>query len=733
MAQQEQNTISMSNRLVLLAVALVPVVFATAFSSFEDVKWGVMLALSGLGAIAFAIDIIRGKAVTVQAGRVATIAYVFSAFVLFAATYAPVPMLGLAGALTWVSGSILFLLALSSSGRGLRFADLAMSVAVAVLGVGVFGLLDVAGVGITTVVWDPLGAPGAFDSIEFLAPFYAGALPLLIAAAIRVSGRRKAVFVVALILGAIHFGLTVSSTLAFITVSAVLAVSVVVVILQKPARAVLLYPVFGVFFAVSILVGLFVMFGQPEQTFSDANRLPLATFEPVRMEQLVDGKPRVTNFAIGRTEEIRDVAAWNYTTGVALDLFRDQPIGGQGAGSWWTMQTQFPRVDDPFVTRMFEQYPAFKSAHNSLAQLLAEYGLIGMLLFIGWMSSVVVITLGSLASREEPENWVIEHWGLAASVTALFACSVRAPGLDMAGSAVIFFPVLALLVREGAVLNNFRGLSAPTMFGGEHKSLSGKFFGGLVPIIVGFLLIGFAGVVTVSNYHRGLADHLMLRTKFVEAGVEYAAAHEAFPYRGDVVYDQALTIRRGGKIQDAKDLIATAERLRPNDARILAMVAILASTNQQDSEVVLSASRAIALFPNYLEAHKQLALGYDMGGRVTEAAKAVKGAIDLNPPERFKSTLYAEMARYYEDALGQPKLASEAYKNAAKLTKDQVNRNQYETNAKELDKQIERDRLMREGKPVPKELYPAQQGHDHGLPDNLQPNVPPPGNHGHAH
>jgi len=728
MAQQEQNKISIANRLVLLAVAVVPVVFATAFSSFEDVKWAAMLAISGLGAIALAVDVLRSKAVTIHAGRVATIVYVFCAFVLFAATYAPVPMLGLSGALTWVAGGVLFLLALSSSGRGIKFADLALAVAVAVLGVGIVGLLDFAGVGLTTVVWDPIGAPGAFDSIEFLAPFYAGALPLLMSAAIRISGPRKAVLVIALILGAVHFGLTVSPTLAFIALGAVLAVTIVVVILQKPARAVLLYPVFGVLFAVSVLVALMAMFGQPEDTFSDANRLPLATFEIVRTEQLVGGKPRATNFAIGRTEEIRDVAAWNYTTGVAFDLFRDAPIGGQGAGSWWTMQTEFPRAEDPFVARMFEQYPAFKLAHNSIAQLLAEYGLIGIVLFLGWMSSVFVITLASLATREESENWIIEHWGLAASVTAVLACSVRTPGLDLAGSAVLFFPVLALLVREGAVLNNFKGLSAPTMIGGEQKSLSGKFFAGLVPVALGLVLLGFSGVVTVSNYHRGLADHLMLRTKFTDAGVEYAAAHDAFPYRGDVVYDHALTFRRAGSIRDAKELILTAERLRPNDARIQGMMAILASNTQQDSEVILAAKRAIALFPNYLDAHKQLALGYDMGGRVTEASTAVKAAIDLNPPERFKSTLYAEMARYYETALGQPRLASEAYKNAAKLTKDPVNRNQWEVNAKELDKQIERDRLIREGKPVPKELMPALEGqHDHGLPDNLQPNVPPPG------
>ncbi|MEZ4461337.1 MAG: tetratricopeptide repeat protein [bacterium] len=731
MTGEKLDSLSVANKIVLLSVAIVPPMFATAFSSFDEVKWGVMMVLAGLGALALALDVARGRPVTFHGGRVVTIAYCFVAFALFAATYAPVPMLGVKDALTWAAGSFLFILGLSSSGRGIRFDELAIAASVAVTAVAATGLLEFAGVGLSTVVWNPIGPTGAFDSMELLGPFYAVTLPLLAAAVIRVSGPGKGLLGVGLLAGAVHFGLTVLPSHGIAILAATGFVTLMIVLLQKPARAVLLYPVFGVAFATSVLVFVLAMFAQSDEGFSDANRLPMAAIVQPRAEQLADGQPRVTTFAIGRVEEVTDETAWNYVTGIAFDLFRDAPIGGQGAGSWWVMQTRFPRAEDPYVARMFEQYPAFQSAHNSLAQMLAEYGAIGVLLFLAWMSAVAGMTVTAFARREESENWVIEHWGLTAAAFSFFVCSVQAPGLNFAGSSVVFFPVLALLVRESAVLNNFKGLSAPMIIGAPRKPTALVFFAG-VPAVLGVAMIAIASVATVSNYHRGLADHLMLRTKFKEAAAQYELAHEAFPYRGEILYNEALTYRRIGKLGEAKEIIAQAAVLRPNDARVLFLSALTASGKQQTTDAIRDAKHALALFPNYIDAHKQLAIAYDMAGQVTDASNVLKATIDMAPPERFRAPLYSEMARYYEQALGQPKLASEAYTNAAKFTKDRVNREQYEFKAKELAKQVERDRLIREGKPVPESLMPAKpQEHNHGLPKNLQPNVED--EHGHEH
>ncbi|QED26225.1 hypothetical protein FRD01_02920 [Microvenator marinus] len=65
--------------------------------------------------------------------------------------------------------------------------------------------------------------------------------------------------------------------------------------------------------------------------------------------------------------------------------------------------------------------------------------------------------------------------------------------------------------------------------------------------------------------------------------------------------------------------------------------------------------------------------------------------------------------------MGKPKLAIEHYQAAAKLTVDKIDREMLEFQVKELDKQVKRDRLQREGKPIPKDLMPAQPpSHDHG-------------------
>lgn len=730
---QEQAPLALYSKVVLLAVATVPWVFATAFSMFEDLKWALMLVLSGLAVIAFGVDVLRGRHIDLPGGRVAAMAYTFAAYTVFTLSYAVDRVSALTSVGFWTAAAALFVASSAATARGIRFVEFGRAVAFASLGVALCGILDWVGVGVFTVVWDPIGPTGAMDSSEAAAAFYAIALPLLAANVIRDGVPWKALSIVGLVAGAAHFGAVMVPPHGYLVAGALLAVTLLVVVFQGPSRAVLLYPVVGVGGLAAMIAAGVALFAPSADTYSDANRLPLATFEPLRnSEQIAEGLPRVANFAIGRVEEVRDVSAWEYANKIGLDLWHDSPIGGHGAGGWWVMQTRFPRAEDAFVAKKFEHYPAFQSAHNGLVQALAEFGGVGILILLAWLCSVAGITVAALARREEPENWVMEHWALAAGGFSFFTVAMVTPGLTFAGSAVVFFVALGLLVREGAVLNNFKGLSTASTFGQESGVVT-KLFVGVVPAAAGVCLVVVASSATVSNYHRGLADHLMLRTHFKAAGEHYKAAWDAFPGRGEVLYNQALTMRRTGKVADAADLIARAQTLRPYDARIEYFAASLAAYKQQPSDVITLSKHATSLFPNYIEAHKQLALGFDMAGRVTEAASTLEHILKLDPPDRYKPLVYSELAKYYEDALQQPKKAAEAYRNAAKFTKDNINRDQWEFNAKELDKQIERDRLIREGKQIPKELLPKEaQPHDHGLPANLQPNAPDP-HHGHDH
>lgn len=733
---------SLSTWLVLAAVALVPAAFATAFSAFEVVKSAALFVLIGAALVAFGVAAIRRKPFAVMGSKIALTAYCFGLFALLAASWAPQPMLGALDGLMWVAAAAMFVLVVAQTGTAMRFVDFASALGVSGIFVGLSSILDAVGVKLFTPVWNPEGATGVFDGAEFLAPYAVVAMPILAAGVIRATGIRKVIAGLGLVAVAAAFGLTANLTFAGVAAGAVVVATLVVLVFQGFGRVALLMPALGVLVLAGAVaaVGYFV---RPTEVYSDTNRLPMLTLEHRdTMDRIIDQDVRMPLFQIGRTEEVLSPPAYPYLFGLGLDMFRDKPIVGQGAGAWWQIQTKYSRPDDTYVKRMFDTYPAFQRAHNSYAELLAEYGLVGLLLFFGWLSSVFAVTLTGLARKEERERWLIEHWGLISGLLAGGVMAVISPAFDFAGSAVVFFPALGLLVRESAMLNDFKGISAPWRHS-QDAGLSARFFLGAVPLVLGLGMFAILVPNVRSEYHRGLADHLMLRTRFDQAAEQYAKAFEAFPYRGELLYNQGVALRRTGKLDDAMAKMKKASELRPFDARMHVNLAQYAAYQNKGTEALTHARRSVELFRNYLDGRKAIAMAFDLDGRVEEASIEIKKTLDLEPPPKHRATLHNELARYYENNLNQPKLAIEHYQAAAKLMVDKVEREFAEFKAKELDKQVQRDRLMREGKPIPKELMPTQapdhghgpddgHGHGGGLPvPKLPPGFEvPPDDHG---
>jgi len=700
--------------LVLAAVALVPAAFATAFSSYEVVKSATLMGLMGVALILFGIDVFRGKAFAAVGAKIALVAYSLAAFAMLAATWSLVPMLGLVDGFIWVACAALFLFVVAPVGRAMRFADFAMAAAFGAILVGLATILDAAGLTLFTPVWNPDGATGVFDSKDFLTPYAVILMPVLSAALIRLNGIRKIVSGVGLGFISIALGLSTSAFFVLVAASAIVVSTLVILALQGFGRISLLLPALGVLIVASSLSGV-GHFLKPDTFSSDANRLPILVLEPKdSMDQIVDTTIRMPLFQIGRVEEINNSQAYPYLFALGLDMFREKPIIGQGAGGWWQVQTKYSRPDDVLVKRMFDQYPAFQRAHNSYIEKLSEYGIIGFLLLLLWLLSVMIVTVTAAAKKEEREQWLLEHWGLIAGTSAGAAMAAFTPVFDFAGSAVVFFPALGLLLRESSMLNGFRGLSEPWRFGSE-SGWTPKFFFGLVPIAVGLGMLALMVPNLRGEYYRGLADHLMLRTHFTRAAEMYAKAHEVFPYRGEVLFNQGLALRRVGDLETAMGFIEKSVELRPFDSRAHVHLAQYYAQRNRPTETLTHARRSVELFTNNLEGRKAIAMAFDLEGRVEEAAIEIQKALALEPPTRQRAVLHHELGRYYEKDLGKPKLAIEHYTAAAKLTRDRIDREFLEFTVGEIEKQIQRDRLQREGKPIPRELMPTQPPkHDHG-------------------
>ncbi len=723
---QTEPRLGLSSIFVLLALAAVPGVLATGFTEFETVKSVTLMALAGLALITWGGGVLRGKTISMTGGRLVALLSAFAVFCLLALGWAVSVQGGLAPALHWVAVASLFVVVTSPVGRPLEFSDVALATAVGTAFAASLGLLDLMGLGgFMTEVWDPPGAAGSFDAREYGVGYYAVALPLLAGASVSaLSGARRAFVLVATVLGAAHFGLVAEMDFLSIWAGAVGAATLLVLLLQGFGRVPLLY---RPLLAVAVVTGLafaIAALKPPVETTSDATSLPWVN---------VGGKPsnptsteiRDPRFSIRRDEEASNWEARSYVLGVAFDLLRAQPVIGHGPGGWWANQTQFFRQNEPFVQGIFDRWPAFRNPHNSLALVMSEYGAVGLLLLLAWFSALIGMVASSLSRTEEPEGWLLEHWALTAAVFGGFALAVVTPSLARPPAAVTFFVLAGLLVRESAVLNEFKGLAAVwTINRDGKKRFDTTVFCGALPTLLGVGMVVFAGWFGAAEFFRSWGDLALLRTQHQRADEVYVRADGILDGDGDVLLNRAIANKRLGRLEEAIDVVERAGELRPYDVRVMNMLAAIYLQKREFGDAAKAARKAVALFPNYVEGRRNLAAALDLQGRVSDAAKELLAILELDPPDDLRGQIHREVGGYYEGPLDNPTKALEHYKKAAPLLTDRFLVEELLPKIKELEKEVERRRLMREGKPIPPSLMPGESpnmpaghgphdGHDH--------------------
>lgn len=708
--------LSVPTWIVLALLALVPLVFATGFSNFERARELVMGTGVAGALVAWGAMLLGRRPLSLVAGRVHVLLLALAVYALAAIGWSTVPLLGVLGALHVVSLAAVVLLIAAPAGRPLRFVDFAVAVALGAGGSGLFGLLDLAGLRVFTPIWDPPGAAGAFDAVTFATAYYVVALPIVIGAAVRFGGRLRILFGASFLLAGLHFGIVAGWSFAAIFGVVCLFTALVIAAFQRGPALLPLYPPFALVALLALMVlGGQLLFETPAEP-TDATNLPrLQSVSGLTPEVMRDAQVRQSNFAIDRVEEVRTDEARNYLLGVGLELFGEQPIIGHGIESWWPMQTRQIRADDPYVSGMFEYYPAFRSPHSGPIKIGVELGLVGLLLFGLWVVGVVWITVSALTSRSERVSWLVEHWALMTSFAAGLVFMFLTPLWELKAASLVWVAAAAMLTRVSAAINDFRDWSSVWAL---HRTE------GADPGFKRFILVGAAALVCglfvlvptvlngVSSYYRGFADHLMLRTHFEDAAETYRTAHRWYPARGENPYNAALAEYRVAQLADESPDIAEALRLRPHDARVHYLASVERIRANDFVAATRHARQAVQLNPNDMDARRGLAVSLQRLNRHEEAATATLEALRRNPPAAIRANLHQRLGELYEGALERPALAIDHYQQARDLLPAGMVRTQLGERIEELDKRIQRERLIREGKPVPPELMP-QDVHDH--------------------
>ena len=155
------------------------------------------------------------------------------------------------------------------------------------------------------------------------------------------------------------------------------------------------------------------------------------------------------------------------------------------------------------------------------------------------------------------------------------------------------------------------------------------------------------------------------------------------------------------------------------------------SNRKEYKKVVEAEQAALARFPTYLEAYNNLIIAYDMQLQFDRVTETIDTALSLNPPDRQRAALHTRAGDFYSGPLNNPAKAVAHYKKALSLISDVSTRQRLQTKIVEYTKQVERETLAGQGKPVPSELLPKPQvdDHNHALDFLNPPGLPPHGDH----
>lgn len=97
--------------------------------------------------------------------------------------------------------------------------------------------------------------------------------------------------------------------------------------------------------------------------------------------------------------------------------------------------------------------------------------------------------------------------------------------------------------------------------------------------------------------------------------------------------------------------------------------------------------------------------------RYADSARVLEAALNREPPRRDRARLLTRLGRLYEGQLGKPEKALELLTEALQLTTHGLERELLSGRVNELEKRLEREKLQRQGLPIPPHLMPEPEHH----------------------
>ena len=264
---------------------------------------------------------------------------------------------------------------------------------------------------------------------------------------------------------------------------------------------------------------------------------------------------------------------------VAVDAFGDAPLGGLGSGGYgpyWLEHREYPLS----ATR----------AHSLAFESLAELGIVGLALAVGFFSTAAV---SAVRRRRLPH--AVPDIGPAMAVVTV---GVLAAAVDWTWDLpAVFVPtVVAVALLAGPATVPTEGDARAVPAGGEVRSRQ-RFAGGVAVLLVAWLSICAAGLLLLSDHSLEVSRDAAARGD-LDAAIEAAAnARDLEPWAAEPRTQLALLYKRAG--EDAQALASMKEAIEraPRDFELYLVISRLQYAGGQYRGFRHSFARALRLNP----------------------------------------------------------------------------------------------------------------------------------------
>jgi len=343
----------------------------------------------------------------------------------------------------------------------------------------------------------------------------------------------------------------------------------------------------------------------------------------------------------------------------ALLMVRDSPVFGCGAEHF---RSQFPLKQAAFreeLTRgAFHYAPKEQKCHSDYLQTAAEFGLVGLGLWLWLLATLARAGLVALRRSAAPENGALVA-GLLGGLTSLAVDSFFNFPFRTIPAATVFW-----LMAGGLVLLSRPGISAPPAWVAVSKIGSRwRRAVAAVAAVVAVIWCGWLAVPQIlADRAKGEGDRYFGSNMFEMARAAYERSLMHRPYDVIVIYRLGLTHDKtaifdwsGRNWDRALRSFERAERLGLNDELLFGQMALVMEKKGKYDRAIEMVERSIEIYPEKTDHIANLAYWHSVRERridlALELSEQALAAFPTHPLYLWIRGLVLEKAKRYGEAL----------------------------------------------------------------------------------